>query len=661
MQNKITWLSINITPGTEFMKTLNDALKSLQFRTSINNICKNLEAYILSGSDEPAEGENKIIHYLRSLKNPKGKFVFFSPDGDVTLLSLIASTALPSGHHIPNLSILRHNQQMNNYAVIDIQKLASNIYSHVLKQVNLPERDRVIKDIVLLLSIFGNDFIPKIVSLDIRYDFKRLIDIYTTVLKSNNKHHLISHNGQKYIINQDVFLSIFKILKKDEGKNLQKTYMSNNYINYERLKNIMGADHANFTQVLNDFLSNLRKFNGEIKNMTESNIDDFVNKWTKKDKESFIKKLKKLTKMGMDTRNMNDDDFIHAYIEYYERQNKIPYIAINFVKRSKSIKDRYHQMKLDKKLDYIDPKLKITPYDKEIYKLDNMLDEYAKKLNAQELDFGYIGLDTRTYTFKSEKISKGVSRYYKTFFDIDNLEGKKMDDLVQNYLDGFIYVFEQYYNHYDIEFHRHNANTWFYPYTHSPLTTQIYKHLEKNDKDKNYIKKISDRLNKYWVDRSEFFNSLEQLMYVSPVQHIPSIVPVEYKSFVKTSKHYSDLNKVVKSIMSDIKSDEIDCIGARYSSKCHFAVVRMDNFDKDKEFIQQLRKIKLSKETARLRGKYDPKKSNINIFVINKKALSRPNTTNYYALYQDYKQKYKETGHSAYKKIYKYIKHNLLK
>jgi len=161
------------------------------------------------------------------------------------------------------------------------------------------------------------------------------MNMYVSILKQNNKQHLISHDGTKFVINQAFLLDVFKILKTEEGHNLQKTYMSNNYKNYERLKNIMETDHSNFTQVLNDFLSNLRGFNGGIKNMAKEDINKFIEEWTKKDKEDFIKKLKKLTKMGIDTRKINDDDFIHSYIEYYKRQKKNAIRGHKFCKKIK--------------------------------------------------------------------------------------------------------------------------------------------------------------------------------------------------------------------------------------------------------------------------------------------------------------------------------------
>ncbi len=81
----------------------------------------------------------------------------------------------------------------------------------------------------------------------------------------------------------------------------------------------------------------------------------------------------------------------------------------------------------------------------------------------------------------------------------------------------------------------------------------------------------------------------------------------------------------------------------------------------NRDFIHSLVIIKLSKETAKRRGEYKPEKSNVNVFVINKKkALSRSNINYSNALYQKYKKQYKETGHYAYKNIYEFIKHNMI-
>ena len=55
------WNTSAITPGTEFMKKLNNALKNKYKSPTIFNV-KNL---VLSTSDHPGEGEHKIFQYIR--------------------------------------------------------------------------------------------------------------------------------------------------------------------------------------------------------------------------------------------------------------------------------------------------------------------------------------------------------------------------------------------------------------------------------------------------------------------------------------------------------------------------------------------------------------------------------------------------------------------
>ena len=78
--------------------------------------------------------------------------------------------------------------------------------------------------------------------------------ITTLYLKNNTIKHL----------NQKVLIDFIRILKEDEGGNLQKKYMSTYYQNYGKLKKILSADQNNFTKMANEFLIKLRKFNGQV-------------------------------------------------------------------------------------------------------------------------------------------------------------------------------------------------------------------------------------------------------------------------------------------------------------------------------------------------------------------------------------------------------------
>jgi len=239
-----------------------------------------------------------------------------------------------------------------------------------------------------------------------------------------------------------------------------------------------------------------------------------------------------------------------------------------------------------------------------------MLDEYVKKLNSKSIDIGYISVDPKTYSFKTEKIIKGVQRYYKEYFDIDDINSKKMVNVTKTYLKGLVWVFEYYFNHHDIEYHRENADIMFYPYSHAPLLKQIYEILKRSNKD--FLKNISDKLEEQKVDRKLFFNTLEQMMYVTPVQIFTKMVPKEYKDFVESSGYYPNMDELVNNIWNDVNNDEIDCRGIIFLTKCHLKINNdIQDFDEDRKFIEKLRSIELKPETKVRRGIYNDNKPNV--------------------------------------------------
>lgn len=664
---KINWKTHNITPGTKFMFLLHNTLTSSDFEISIKKKCKRLESYIFSGPYEPGEGENKIVNYIRNTKIDQSNYLIYSPDTDVTLLALLLHSDF-QGQRVNNIKLLRQNQQKNSYDVVDIAKLSQNIFAYVLKHTAVADQHSVINDIVFILTIFGNDFVPKIESVSVRLDFNRIIDLYIDLLKSNKENFLIqySHHTKRRFINQSFFVQLFHKLQTDEGGNLQRVYMSSHYQNYNRLKRLLGADHTNFTLVFNEFLQQLRNFNTTVRKSNPQTIDNILATWTRGDKNKFISTLKRITRLN---RTNDNNEFILSFIEHFKRQNKLPFISITFRPYTKTINDSYHVSKIEKSLDHIDSTLPITSYDKELYQFERMLDMYAKKMNSTPLNLGYIAVDPRTFTFKTEKIITGVKRYYNDFFYISNItdSNPKMQSLVQHYLDGLVWVFEYYFNDYDEVFHRNNANTWFYPYTHSPLLTQTFNYLKfKSSNDPNFISNISSRLKQYFVSRNQYFTCLEHLMYVSPVKIMKGLAPPEYIPFTQTSKHYPDMSSVVDNVWNHVSSDEVDCRGVIFSSKCHLKVVHHTrSFEHDKSFIAQLRKIKLGPESSKRNCIFDKSKPNIQTFTykpfapldqISDQEFSHSEHS-HKNMYHQYKSRYLQTGNYKYKQLYKQYKH----
>jgi 5'-3' exonuclease len=166
-KNKISFNKSKISPGTKFMDKLTRVLEKEPY---------DCIQYILSSINEIGEGEKKIIDYIK--KYNLFKCMIYSPDADMILL-----TSLLDGK---GNTILRHNQQKSTlddtfYDLIDIDIFKKNIYDYLdNKSVN---QNIFIKDMICLASVFGNDFIPKIESIDVQYNFEQLLDIYLATFK----------------------------------------------------------------------------------------------------------------------------------------------------------------------------------------------------------------------------------------------------------------------------------------------------------------------------------------------------------------------------------------------------------------------------------------------------------------------------------------------
>lgn len=583
-KHKLSWSKIYISPGTKFMDTLNNLLSSNEFIDKVKKLCPKLTKYIYSGSDQFGEGEKKIIDYSFT-NNIYNNVTIYSPDSDMTLLCLILS------NKVKNIKILRHNQQENNYDIIDIETLKHNLFNYVVNSIKIDHKQQniqlnmnnVINDIVFILTIFGNDFLPKIESFNVKYDFDRIIDKYVKLLVEEKYKYIIT----KHQINFKLLVHIIKILHYDEGGNLQKTYMASHYQNYDKLKRIVGTNQSDFTKDMISFLEKLRKFNDEVKNDKVN-----INRWIA-DEDKFIEQLMKLTRLEIAYKSQPDQyEFIDNYMKHYKKNNRLPQVGITFKTYSKSLKNPHHQTRLEKTLDHLDPNLKPTKYDEEIYKLDNMLDEYSKKLNATSLNLGYVAVDQNTYTWKTEKIESSVKRYYYDFFGISDIDVKnpEMNKILKDYIEGMMWVFNYYFN---IKIENNKINNdpdiWFYKYTHAPLLTQIYNYLHNQGSE--CLHKMQSELDKYKVVESSFFKPQEHLMYVSPIDSYKDIIPKNYKN---KKIDAIDINKITNEIWNNTTSDEIDCRGILFLNKCHVNEIHMDNdtfesWKNDMKFIEKLR------------------------------------------------------------------------
>ena len=233
----VKWNSNKITPGTKFMDNLIQALNI--FKKELGNI-------IISDSNEPGEGEHKMMSTIGTLPSNdvvdkdtlpsndvvdkdtlpsnKGKICIYGLDADLLMLSLLNISS-------SNIILLRDNTFNTKlsecdkvYTYVNIKKLRQYICQE-LRQDNCFENisdDNLIQDYIFLCFLLGNDFLEHVPSLIIKENgLTILIKSYNTVVQKYggknsliNKNELYNKNWQACInlyMLRDIFYELSKV------------------------------------------------------------------------------------------------------------------------------------------------------------------------------------------------------------------------------------------------------------------------------------------------------------------------------------------------------------------------------------------------------------------------------------------------------------------
>ena len=214
--NKLIWDTNAITPGTSFMKDLNNYFKNkIRYNTSSINID-------YSGSDEVGEGEHKIFIKLNNLINNE-TIIINGLDADLIILSLMSNKK--------NIYLMRENE--GQYTYLNINALRYAIICELINKWDLSndlkndiysqDSINIIESYCTICSILGNDFIPHILTLNLKSNgLEKLINSTKISIKNNGL--LVSDNK----INHKCLSDIFNELSKNEDKEIYTE--SENYI-----------------------------------------------------------------------------------------------------------------------------------------------------------------------------------------------------------------------------------------------------------------------------------------------------------------------------------------------------------------------------------------------------------------------------------------------
>jgi len=183
---KLKFNKNKISPATQFMSNLEQYINTylqqkLHKKTNII-----LDSYLNMG-----EGEKKIVYKIHELQKTKqlletDLITVYSPDADVILLMLLELNKT-------QIQIMRYDQQQNQLDMININELHKIIIQYM--QYNNKPKDvqyNIISDIVMLFTLLGNDFLPKIEKINTNKHIKNIFDSYiklnivdTFIFKSN--------------------------------------------------------------------------------------------------------------------------------------------------------------------------------------------------------------------------------------------------------------------------------------------------------------------------------------------------------------------------------------------------------------------------------------------------------------------------------------------
>jgi len=186
------WNTTAITPGTLFMKKLNESIRNKYN----NHATYNVKKIILSLSDKCGEGEHKLFEYIRTFpaEHENINTIIYGLDADLIMLSI---------NHLPitsNIYLFRETPHFiksldpdlepNETYVIDIPELSKNITLHMNNDIELTKEQHknCVYDYIFLCFFLGNDFMPHFPSINIRTGgIDKMLNAYKATIGGTNE------------------------------------------------------------------------------------------------------------------------------------------------------------------------------------------------------------------------------------------------------------------------------------------------------------------------------------------------------------------------------------------------------------------------------------------------------------------------------------------
>lgn len=189
------------------------------FEDAFPNLKSGKLKVVFSNEKQPGEGEHKLIDYIRKYCTKDQTFCINALDADLVMLSLATFN--------DKFYLLRDEtfNKSNNftYSYVSIGELSEKLVK-TMEWSGCGNKEKLIKDFILICFLCGNDFLPNIPSISI---LENGLDIMIDLYKSGNAHMVDDDNKILF----DAFGAFLKkIGNSEEGMLVQKALNKKNYI-----------------------------------------------------------------------------------------------------------------------------------------------------------------------------------------------------------------------------------------------------------------------------------------------------------------------------------------------------------------------------------------------------------------------------------------------
>ena len=304
LKEKKIWDTNQITPGTKFMNKL------IIF---LNEKCKSLKVkYIISDSNEPGEGEHKIMNYMDKINNDDINVVY-GLDADLIMLSMIRNN---------KVYLLRERTSYNiegmdtDYIFLNVNLLKKYLIQTIKKPYFKITDENILKDYLFICFLIGNDFIINSPSINIRYKGLNILTYtYQNIQKDYNGMFYLLENDKLHFNNFKIFI---KYLSEKEYDNLDNISKKRNYLEEQSINNNYNILSKNKIKNIND----TNKFTHEDFGITKEQYEKFLNFTPLIFREKEKKVLNKIDKLYYIYHKYDEINYNPSYDHLIKKEKK---------------------------------------------------------------------------------------------------------------------------------------------------------------------------------------------------------------------------------------------------------------------------------------------------------------------------------------------------